>query len=255
MAGTLPPDLAAGLARAAESAGYGRFWVNDTPAGEALVLLQAAAEQTATIGLAVGLLPLDRWTPGQIERRMVELDLPVDRLTIGVGSGGGPGGLQRVRDGVAALRQCTSTRIVVGALGPRMLRLAGELADGVLLDWVTPAAAREAADHVRAIARAAGRPPPSVATYAFTAVAGPAADRLQAEIDYYGAVPAYVAHFERNGIHPREAVGVAGGPDHGAVLSGFDAVLDETVVRAVTHEQSAKAYLDVLIAARPDEPA
>ena len=45
----------------------------------------------------------------------------------------------------------------LGALGPRMLALAGRIADGVILNLMTPAQAGQAAGVVRDAARAAGR--------------------------------------------------------------------------------------------------
>jgi alkanesulfonate monooxygenase SsuD/methylene tetrahydromethanopterin reductase-like flavin-dependent oxidoreductase (luciferase family) len=52
--------------------------------------------------------------------------------------------------------------VYLGALGPRMLELAGRIADGVLLNLMTPAQAGQAAGAVRAAARAAGRDPAAV---------------------------------------------------------------------------------------------
>jgi alkanesulfonate monooxygenase SsuD/methylene tetrahydromethanopterin reductase-like flavin-dependent oxidoreductase (luciferase family) len=52
--------------------------------------------------------------------------------------------------------------VYLAALGPRMLALAGRIADGVILNLMTPALAGQAASQVRAAARAAGRDPASV---------------------------------------------------------------------------------------------
>ena len=52
--------------------------------------------------------------------------------------------------------------IYLAALGPRMLELAGRIADGVILNLMTPAQAGQAASAARAAARAAGRDPASV---------------------------------------------------------------------------------------------
>jgi 5,10-methylenetetrahydromethanopterin reductase len=49
--------------------------------------------------------------------------------------------------------------IYLAALGPRMLELAGRIADGVIFNLMTPAQANQAAGVVRAAARAAGRDP------------------------------------------------------------------------------------------------
>ena len=52
--------------------------------------------------------------------------------------------------------------VYLAALGPRMLKLAGRIADGVILNLMTPAQAAVAARAVRASAQAAGRDPASV---------------------------------------------------------------------------------------------
>jgi len=52
--------------------------------------------------------------------------------------------------------------VYLAALGPRMLELAGRIADGVILNLLTPDQAAEAAHAVRAAAGAAGRDPASV---------------------------------------------------------------------------------------------
>lgn len=250
--GDLPAAIVREVAQAAEAAGYDTLWVNDGPDGEALAALQVAADATTTIGLAAGLLPLDRWSPQRIATRSAELDLPVDRLTLGVGSGAGPGGPARVRHGVAALRKLTSAPVVVGALGPRMCALAGEVADGVLLDWPTPAHARVCGDLVERAAEAVGRARPPVAGYVFTALGPAASSRLRADAEYYGSVPAYAAHFTRMGATPAGA-SIAGETAEQVqrALRAYEAVLDETVVRATVGEPTGAAYLHLLQAATP----
>ncbi len=54
------------------------------------------------------------------------------------------------------------TPVYLGALGPRMLELGGEAADGICLNWCTPAQIVEARKRVDAGARRAGREPGSV---------------------------------------------------------------------------------------------
>lgn len=56
----------------------------------------------------------------------------------------------------------TELPIYLAALGPRMLELAGRIADGVILNLMTPAQAGAAVSVVRASAKAAGRDPESV---------------------------------------------------------------------------------------------
>ncbi|HSK96646.1 MAG TPA: LLM class flavin-dependent oxidoreductase, partial [Euzebyales bacterium] len=240
------------VARAAEAAGFHTLWANDALGGEGLAALAAAAEATTAIRLGVGLIPLDRRTPEQIAARVTELGLPVERLTLGVGSGGAPGGLARVRDGVAALRGLTAATIVVGALGPKMGRLAAEVADGVLLDWPTPTQAGAVRREIAAAAAVVGRPRPPVAGYVFTALGAAARYRLRADADHYGSVPAYAAHFRRMQAAPLDAAVAGDTPEQvRAGLSAFDAELDETVVRATVGVDTVDAYLEVLAAAAP----
>jgi len=207
---------------------------------------------TTTIRLGVGAIPLDRQRPERIAARVKELGLPVERLVLGVGSGHPAGGLERVRNGVAALRGSIDATLVVAAIGPRMLALAGEIADGVLLDWPAP---RYVVDATEIVARGAAenqRPRPWIGGYVFTAVGSPGIAQLQREAEHYAAIPSYAAHFARTGVGPMETV--AYGEDAKALqrsLGRYGAVLDETVVRAVVAEQTAtaRAYLAVLLAA------
>jgi alkanesulfonate monooxygenase SsuD/methylene tetrahydromethanopterin reductase-like flavin-dependent oxidoreductase (luciferase family) len=249
---TLAQPVVAAVARAAEAGGYHTLWANDGPDGEGLAALSAAAEATTALRLGVGLIPLDLRAPEQIAARIAELRLPVERLVVGVGSGGTPGGLARVRDGVAALRGLTRAPVVVGALGPKMLGLAVAVADGVLLDWPTPTHARAVREEIGRAAAAEDRSPPRVAGYVFTALGAAGMARLRADAAYYGAVPAYAAHFRRMGAAPMDAAVAGAAPEHVRHgLSVFDAALDETVVRATVGEETVDAYLEVLAAAAP----
>ena len=47
--------------------------------------------------------------------------------------------------------------IYIAALGPQMIELAGEVADGVLLNWAAPSYLQEALDHLQRGAARAGR--------------------------------------------------------------------------------------------------
>ncbi len=249
------PNLIRTLAPAAEAAGYQTFWVNDSVDADGLAALAVAAEATSSIQLGVGAIPLDRMAPDQIATQIDELGLPVTRLTVGVGSGGGAGALTRVRTGVAALRALTNARIVVAALGPRMSGLAGEIADGVLFDWHTPGSCAGSARIVRDAALAAGRPAPAIAAYVFTALGSRGIVQLRGEVAHYSAYPSYAAQLARMGAAPMETVVAA--TDREALdrgLAAFDAGLDETAVRAVAGEETSEAYLTLLAAAAPGAP-
>lgn len=252
VAGALSQPLVRVLASVAERAGYRTFWVNDTPGGDGLAALADAASVTSSIRLGVGVIPLDRQSGEQIVARIDELTLPVDRLTLGIGAGGDPGGLARVRAGTLALREGTSAKIVIGALGPKMCRLAGEVADGVLLNWLTPAHVLRSIQVVSQSAEEAHRSHPESIGYVRTALGEPAALRLRAEGDRYAAIPAYGAHFARMDGRPNETAVIGNTPDE--IQSGlllFDEGLDETVVRAVTESDTESAYRALLDAAAP----
>src|SRR5262245_60179755 len=156
-------DIIRASAHEAEALAYSSFWVNHPGATDGLASLGEAAKVTRRIELGVGVIPLHTRGPENIAAGVRANALPLDRLLLGVGSPN-PGSLARVRGGVAELRTL-ETRVVVAALGPKMCRLAGEVADGVLLNWVTPEYARRSADLVREGAAAARRQAPKIFAY------------------------------------------------------------------------------------------
>jgi len=216
------------VARRMEASGFRGLWLNDTPGGDALRGLAAAASVTSTLRLGAGVIPLDRRSATDVADALG--DLPADRLDLGVGSGGPADALARVREGVEQLRAATTATILVGALGPRMRALAAEVADGVLLNWLTPDAAHDAVAELRASA-----PHARAVLYARTALEDDALSALAAEAAQYGSYPSYAANFERIGAEPIDAT-----------IVGTETVLleeraheylrsvDELVLRAVT---------------------
>ncbi len=253
VAGALPHDVIRTLAPAAEAAGYQTFWVNDTPQGDGLAALRVAAEVTTGVRLGVGVIPLDRQPAETIARRVVELDLPQDRLILGIGSGKPEGGLARVREGAKVLEKMLEAPIVVGALGPKMCATAGESADGVLLNWLTADYVPPSTANVDEAARQAGRPRPLILGYVRT-VFGPGAREVFAEeAGRYGSYPAYAANFRRMGTPANETAVIGETAEEiQAGLAPFAGVLDETVVRAITGDESPQAYLRLLQVAKPE---
>ncbi|MDQ3466691.1 MAG: LLM class flavin-dependent oxidoreductase [Chloroflexota bacterium] len=252
VAGALPKTMIRELSAVVEAAGYDTFWVNDTPDGDGLAALATAAESTKTIRLGVGVIPLDRQSAEHIAARMRELDLPADRLTLGLGSGRGQGGLDRVRSGATSLRAASNALIVIGALGPKMCHVAGEVSDGVLLNWLTPGYAATTAELVVAAAAAADRPRPYIAGYVRSAIGSEAQARFRQEGDRYASFPAYGAHFARMEAAPWDT-GVVGetGAEIKAGLRRFDSALDEVVVRAIVANDALDAYRELIEAAAP----
>ena len=98
-----------------------------------------------------------------------------------------------------------ATTRYLAAMGPRMLELAGSHADGVLLNWSGPDEVRRAGTIVRGAAENEGRDASAVdvAGYVRVAVADDrdvARAALAAQVGQYAALPAYAAHFGRQGF-------------------------------------------------------
>jgi alkanesulfonate monooxygenase SsuD/methylene tetrahydromethanopterin reductase-like flavin-dependent oxidoreductase (luciferase family) len=93
-------------------------------------------------------------------------------------------------------------RVVLAALGPEMLELAGEIADGVVLNWIPPETVPVSIEHLEAGAKKAGRTLGDfeIASFIRTCVtdeAGAAREALARDITGYATVDAY-ANFFRN---------------------------------------------------------
>lgn len=255
VAGALDHAIVRDLARAAEDGGYRTFWANDTPDGDGLAALAAAASVTSRIRLGVGVIPLDRQPPDRIAGRVRELDLPVERLTLGVGAGGARQALDLVRHGASALRDATGAEVLVGALGPKMCALAGEVADGALLNWLVPSYAATSAEVVRRAAQSTGRPNPRVDGYVRTALGPAATAKVRDESGRYASFPRYAAHFTRMGVDPMATSATGDTADEVRQgLASYDDALDETVVRAIVADETVDAYLELLAAVAPRRP-
>lgn len=104
--------------------------------------------------------------------------------------------------------------VLIGALGPAMLRIAGELADGTVTTWVGPAALD---NHVVPVltraAAAAGRPHPRIVVCLFVAVTDDA-DGLRAVLaEQFGPVRgigSYGAALDREGVTGPEQTALLG---------------------------------------------
>jgi len=247
----IPADVIRALARETEALGYQSFWLNHPPTIDGLAALAEAGRETRRVDLGVGVIPLHNRGPKGIIDGVRTNALPLDRLLLGIGSAN-PEALHRMREGVAELRGSLSCRMYAAALGPKMCRLAGELFDGVLLNWLTPAHARRSAEWVRAGAAEARRPAPRLAAYVRVAIGRAARERLEGEAKRYGAIPAYAASFKRMGVDPIETCIAVDDPRAvPAALAAWDGVIDDVVVRVLPASDTVEDHLIVVRAARP----
>ncbi|UUT35627.1 LLM class flavin-dependent oxidoreductase [Microbacterium elymi] len=234
VAGTLGPAAIAQIAAAAEGAGLFALWVNDTPGGDALAALQAAARVTDRLMLGTGVVPLDRLhpggDPGQGRRPARGPADAGDRLGSGIRSGPGAHAQRHRRpacgDGCADRRRRARPEDA-GAGGRGRRRDAAELADP---------AGRRRADGEGAPGCAGLRMSRSTSARPWSrAGCRGCAPRCKR----YARFPKYAANFARLGVDPAETVLT---PDSGT-LPAYRRAVDEVVLRAMTAGDDVADYL------------
>ena len=244
----LDVGLARELAAHCEQLGYHSLWSNDEPAAHGLDTLAQFAAATAKVQLGVGVLPLHRYQPAQIAADVDRLGIDPARLWLGIGSGALSLQIDALRRAVAELRTLLpeTTRIVVAAMRPRLCRLGGAVADGVLLNWMLPSQAATARVWVREGAAEQGRAAPVVASYVRVAVGPGASRRLREEEGFYRTInESHRSHFAAMDV-PLGSVGIAAG-QRAAVLEAmapYHAALDLPIVRVLADARSLCAVTD-----------
>ena len=193
----VPPDLPAcqRVAARAEALGYDSIWIADTGAGpDAFVVAAAAAQVTRSIRLGTAVIPVYTRSPSVMAAGAGSVaQLAPGRFVLGIGAssetiverwGGVPfrRPLTRMRETTQVLRsmlagertsvegrtvRTNGFRLVspppkpvplyLAALMPPMLELAGEIADGVILNMMPVDAVPRMLEHVRRGAARAGR--------------------------------------------------------------------------------------------------
>ena len=260
------------VARRAESLGYTSFWVAETTGTEAFSHLALVGEAAPSLSLGTGVLALQLRTPmlTAMSGATLQVAHPESDIYIGVGIPspvvtkrwhGVPytdRPIAQVREFVTVLRECLTgeavshkgdfyelsrsrlnvrladktPKIVIAALNQQMLRLAGELCDGVLLNYLPATLVPWCVERVREGEARAGRPAGSCTIHAYVHLG--VVDRedglLYAKRDLfsYAVVDAYAKAFEQAGYGDsvkavREAH--AAGDRDGAL----DAISDEMV--------------------------
>ncbi|MGO2091171.1 MAG: LLM class flavin-dependent oxidoreductase [Microbacterium gubbeenense] len=237
IAGSLGPEKAAEIAPYVEAAGFHALWINETQGINALEVAAAVAKETDRLVVATGVIAVDRRPASEILDDFARLEIPAERLVVGIGSGQKrEGALARMEQTLADLRAATTARLAVGALGPKMRRLAAEHADAAVLSWLPPEEARAQSDELHA-----RQPRGSAVLYARTSAVPEARARLEKEAAAYAELPAYARHFARLGIDPLDTV-ISSPEDR----DRYRGTVDELVLRAVTPADRAGEYLDFL---------
>ncbi|TDO50700.1 F420-dependent oxidoreductase-like protein [Kribbella sp. VKM Ac-2527] len=246
-------DEIAAAGRTAADSGISRIWFSQRTGWDSLTLIAALGPLVPKVKLAVGVVPVYPRHPIALAAQALSVQAATgNRLTLGIGSSHqvmmeGQYGLSMdqpakyMREYVSALTpllhgesvayqgekltavgqlsvpDAAAPEVIVAALGPRMLRIAGELTDGTVTTWATP---EVIADYIRpTIDRAAlGRPHPQVIACSCVAVTDDADGARQWIADHYGpaaGLPAYRAIMDR---------GAAAGPADTAVIGDEDEV-------------------------------
>jgi alkanesulfonate monooxygenase SsuD/methylene tetrahydromethanopterin reductase-like flavin-dependent oxidoreductase (luciferase family) len=261
--------------REAASLGFESLW---TPAGgvpDAFHICAAWAEDTP-LWTGISVVPAPRmWTPLALAAQAATVGLRSNgRFVLGLGTGGygpafwasvglpdrpiaimrdylttvrgllagetvtseGPG--VHLRGASLAVSNLPRVPIQLGALGPQMIRLAGELADGALLNWATPERIAESRRLVAEGAARRGRDPGEVALTMYIRVC--VDDDVEAARRAFGTqVLGYAM--------ARSGTALTSGYRGLFAAMGFGEVLSELEER-----RASGASLDTLVAAAPD---
>lgn len=221
-------DLEAGqyldLVVAAEEAGFDQVWIShDLFLRSAPVMVAAAAGRTRTIKLGIGIFNPYSASPVEIAMHAATLqELSQGRFLLGLGAGAEEflrwAGITRDRPlstTRAAVERCRDlierapgegaglgwspggVPIYLGVMSPKMMQMAGEVADGVLALSFPPERAMESRQAVSDAARRAGRDPAAIDQPAcFWCCIDDDGDRARAalaeKLAYYG--PSIAAH-------------------------------------------------------------
>jgi F420-dependent oxidoreductase-like protein len=238
---TGPITFADALAAAhqAEEAELDSFWLPNIFALDALTSLAAIGGQTERIELGTNVVPVYTRHPIALaQQALTAAVLAGGRVTLGIGlshkfivermfglSFDAPSRYMReylsilqpllageaVRFKGDVLRTSAQltvpgadpVSVLVAAMGPRMLQLAGTMSNGTLLGWAGPKNVREyAAPAIRAAAETAGRPEPRISTALPICVTDDVdgAHHLATELfAVYNDVPSYRAILDREG--------------------------------------------------------
>jgi F420-dependent oxidoreductase-like protein len=242
-------DDAIAAARQAVNAGVSMYWLPRLLGLDPIVTLAVVARHVPSLGLGAGVVPVQTMHAMTLAQQSLTLSAASGgRFTLGVGLSHRPvvegmwglpfdrpitrmseyldALLPLLSEGHVAVSGETATAIgsvdidappvpvLVAALGPQMLRLAGRRAAGTLTWMVGPATlAALTVPTIRAAAEEAGRPEPEiVAGFPVCVTEDPARalERAAARYQLYGHLPSYRAMLDREGAAGPADVAVVG---------------------------------------------
>lgn len=224
------------VAAHAQGLGYSSFWTAETTGPEAFSLLAAVGAAAPGMDLGTGVLALQLRTPMVVAMAGATLQAlhPEAEILLGVGISSpvvvgkwhgaeyGTRPVAQTREYVTLLKECLSgesvsfkgdfyecsrfrlgvrlgdkrPKVVAGALNPAMLRMAGEVADGVLLNYLPASHVPWSVEQVRAGGDA------TIYAYVHVGVCDrdDGIDAARRDLWSYAVVDSYARNFERAGF-------------------------------------------------------
>lgn len=239
----LGPQLAVETARQAEELGYRSFWTAETTGPEAFATLAAAGAAAPSLGLGTGVIPIQIRTPMTVAMAAATLQAlqPERDVWVGIGISSpvvterwhgaeyGDRPLARCREYLTLLKEIWAgdavtfegdfwslkrsrlgvrlgekkPKVVLGALNPGMLALGGELADGVLLNYLPSSHVAWSVEHIRRGHEKrtdGGRAAVMAYVHAGVTDREHGVDNARRDLFSYAVVDAYAKSFERAGF-------------------------------------------------------
>ena len=240
---TLTPQDYQELAAQAEQNGFDAVWVPEGGGRDSLTSLATIAMKTERVKLGTGILPIFARTPTNTAMGAAGMAaVSGGRFILGLGVGHRP--TVESRDGIPFKQPMTRMRetikivkallageevnfqgklfkitgasmgaatpktkvpIYIAALGPQMLEMVGEVADGVLMNWTAVDYLGEAIGHIKRGAEKAGRDPDEIDIAGYVRVAvgddvTASRDSLRRQVARYASNPFYRNFFAETGF-------------------------------------------------------
>jgi hypothetical protein len=248
---SLQLGVALEVAGLVERAGYGSFWVNGSPHDGALNIIQGVLDRT-DLDVGVGVFPLTKISADELVAEVRARDLPQNRLWLGIGSNRRPGALDEVRRAAHTIREELDVTVTTGAVGPKMMALAAEVADAVILTWSFVAEAEHARRILNESAQRVGREPPTVVSFVRCGLLPQAAEAISERAGWYDSIPHYQKVFARHGLSASDTV--VTGTNRAQLIEGIEAeesVLDVPVIRAIPAQNTVDSLAELVMACAP----